>query len=461
MKRGLPTEVKVGVFVIIMILGLVYLTTQINQSGFSFKPMTEYTIVFENVSGLLPRTPVEIAGIRKGHVDRIELRGDKPIAVIQLEQSVSLFDDMEFKLETRGLLGEKIIMIERGGKGKLIPPGGIIESGASPKDFDKAVENFGEAAELIKDFLKGGEGKPSINDVIGNATEITEEIRDVVRGQKSDLTATIQNLRVITDSMKTFFSSDDPEMQGVMDSFKSTLARLDRTAQALERIVDKVEKGEGTVGKLLSDDETVNKLNDALEGVNEFVGQVRQLEIAVGYRAEYMSSEGEPLAVTSFRFRPAWDKYFLLEVTDGPLAFANRTKKETTIRTDPPGTEITQSQTSSDDSFSITALFARRFHFMTLSAGVIRNSGGFGADFHFFRDVFEVGVQAFDFNRPQNPRIRLQSKLRLFEIFFLNGGIDDLIHEDNRRNYFVGAGFMLTDDDLKKLFGLANFISPN
>lgn len=460
MRRGLPTEVKVGIFVIIMITGLVYLTTQINQSGFSFYPMNEYTIYFDNVSGLLPKTPAEIAGIRKGQVRAIELRGDRPAVIIELDEDVILYDDMEFKLETRGLLGEKIIMIEGGGSGKVIPPGGVIDSGASPKSFDKAVENFAEVAELIKDFLKGGEGKPSFNDIIGNATEVTEDIKQLVKAQRGDLSATISNIRTITDSMKGFFSSDDPEIKDLMGSFKETMARLDRTAASLERIVSKVEAGEGTIGKLMSDDETINKLNDAVDGVSEFVGQVKQLEIAVGYRTEYMSTAAEPVSVTTFRFRPGWDKYFLLEVTDGPLSFASRSKSETTIRTDPPGTEVTRTETGSDDSFLLTALFARRLHFMTLSAGIIRNTGGFAADFHFYKDIFDVGIQAFDFGRTENPRLRLQAKFNFYEMLFLNGGVDDLINGDKRRNYFLGAGFLLKDDDLKKLFGLTNFITP-
>src|SRR5690606_3465423 len=122
----------------------------------------EYKVRFDNVSGLLPRTPVEYAGIRVGHVHEIRLEDGIVTVVIRVTPELTIYDDTQVGLETRGLLGEKIIMMEDGGSGAVIPPGGMIQNTQSARTFDEAIESFGEVSKAVRDLLKGGEGKPSI-----------------------------------------------------------------------------------------------------------------------------------------------------------------------------------------------------------------------------------------------------------------------------------------------------------
>ncbi|MGA0163123.1 MAG: hypothetical protein ACO3LE_02585, partial [Bdellovibrionota bacterium] len=173
-----------------------------------------------------------------------------------------------------------------------------------------------------------------------------------------------------------------------------------------------------------------------------------------GFRGEYMANSKEMLAVTSFMFRPAFDKYFLLEFTDGSIAFAPRETKVKVIETT-PGSTITEKTTTSRDSLSITAVFARRFWDFTLKAGLIRSTGGVGADFHLFRDHLTLAAEAFDFSRSNKFQLRLLARLHFLNIFYASGGVDDVFGGSNGRNYFGSLGFMVTDDDIKRLFGLA------
>jgi len=454
-KKKFGPELKVGLFVIVVIFGLSYLTTRINQDGFSFKPLDYYDVYFKNVSGLLPRTPVEYAGVRVGHVEEIAM-GEGAVRVrIRVSPDVHIYEDTYVGLQTRGLLGEKIILIQGGGQAAQIPSGGVIRDTHGSAGFEDAMARFNEVAEAVRDFVKGGQGKPSLQDMVSNATDITEDVKKLMKDRSKDIDQIILNMREVTDSMKVFMRKGEPGTQSALEKFEGTMDKLDQAATSLQQIMSKIERGEGSVGKLLSDDTTVTKMNDALDGINEFVGQVKQLEIAVGFRGEYMGSEREPIAVTSFRFRPAVDKYFLLEFTDGPLAFAKRSRKITTTETDPPGTSVQKTETTRSDSFSITAIFARRFYDLTLKAGIFRSSGYFGAEYHLFEDHLNLGIDAFNFNRDENAQLRLFAKINFLKIFYLDGGVDDMIHENGRRNFFAGLGFMLTDDDIKKLFGVA------
>lgn len=453
MIKKISTEARVGIFVVFALVTLVFLSTQINSSGWSFRSSNKYLVYFENVSGLLPRTPVEFSGIRIGHVGEIRLDGREIVVEILVDPKVVIYDDTKVAMETRGLLGEKIIMLSGGGQGNVIPPGGVIRNAEPSKSFDEAVENFSELSATIKDLIKGGEGKASINDIIENATAITEEIRGVVSSKRGDLDQVITNLRTITDSVQEFVKSDEKGLKEMAQSLRQTMERLDN-------IVARIEKGEGTVGRLLKDEETVNRINDALDGVNEFVGAFKQTEIAVGFRSEFMRSEDDLIAVTSLRIRPTFDKYFLFEVTDAPLTFGKRQRTITETTTDSGTVRIEEVKTS--DRFTFTALFARRFHFMTLQAGLIRSTGGLGAEFHFFRDRLEIAMQFFDVKREENAHFRAYARINLLrKMLYVQGGVDDLFHRDKRRNWFAGAGFMITDDDLKRFLSFAPLALSN
>ena len=119
------------------------------------------------------------------------------------------------------------------------------------------------------------------------------------------------------------------------------------------------------------------------------------------------------------------------------------------------GSPVTVVEKVQKDRFVFTALFARRFFDLTLKAGLMRSTGGLGAEFHLFKDRFSLGVDAFDFGRNENPHLRVYGAMKLWKILHLTGGVDDLIIKGGQRNYFGGVGLMLTDDDLKSLLGVA------
>jgi len=478
-----PIEAKVGIFVAIAVAGLIYLTTQINRSGFTFAKQKTYTLLFSNASGLLARTGVEYAGIRVGLVDRIALEDGKAAVVIKIRPDIRLYQDSEVKLKTRGMLGEKIITIEGGGMMPEVPDGGSIEARSTAADFDTAMQNFNEIAESVKDLLKGGGGKPSIHDIISNVTQVSEDLRSLVRSNRKDIDAivknmhsftemlndgsikdTVSNLKATSETIKQFIDDANPQLKDVVKEFSSVMKKIDGTVDSLNRIVAKVDRGEGSIGKLLNDETTVNKVNDTLDGITDFVSRVNKLEIAVGFRGEYLGQAGQMQSIASFQVRPNFDKYFLFEFTSGPLLL--NSEKVTVTDTgsgsssggvpSAPNRSVTRTRKTQ---FMFTALMARRFFDFTVKAGVMRSTGGVGVEYHLFRDHLSLGIDAFDFAREARPHLRLYGMLHLWKILKLTGGVDDMIVDNGKRNYFGGVGLMLTDSDLKSLVGLAPLVA--
>lgn len=474
MAQKFGTEAKVGIFVVVTVAALVWLSVRINRHGFSLRESKTLYVTMDQASGVLKRTPVEFAGIRVGFVESIDLISGKARLTVKIDPKIPVYQDSFITLANRGILGEKIIAISGGGREPEIPDGGSVETKGGNGGIDEAFRNFNELAAAIKDLVKGGQGKPSLNDIIANVTDISEDLRSLVHGNKQqlgdivknvgeftkmlndgDVKQIVVNLKTSSETLKAFVKDANPELRDVVQEFKTVMAKIDDTVSSLNRVVAKVERGEGTIGKLLSDETTVNKVNDTLDGVNDFVSRVKRLEIAVGVHGEYLSSARQIQEVAAFKISPNYDKYFLFEFTNGPLSDA---KSYTTVTTSsPPGTSVTESTRS--DKFSFTALFAQRFYDLTIKAGLIRSSGGFGAEYFLFRDHLSLGADLFDFSRPENLHMRGYAALHLFKILHITGGVDDIFNGNKRRNYFAGAGIMLTDNDLKALVGLAPLVS--
>jgi len=258
-KSGFAVEAKVGIFAILVLSGLIYLTTQINRSGFSFGGSKTLIVTFSDVSGLLPRASVELSGIRVGSVDQIYLQNGKAYVVTKIDRNAEVYQDSVAALRGRGILGEKIIAIVGGGSLPPVTDGGTLEGISQSGDFDTAMRNFNEVAEAIKGFLKGEEGKPSIQQVISNMHTVSEDLKDLVQTNLEGFNDIVKNvhtfskmlndgnLKEVVDSLKStsemiqgFVEDADPQLRDVVHDFKGVVTKINGTVESLNRIVAKV-----------------------------------------------------------------------------------------------------------------------------------------------------------------------------------------------------------------------------
>ena len=96
-----------------------------------------YTIYadFESATGLGPGTPVEIAGVRIGRVDTIQLMGARARVRLTIDSDIEIQEDAIASIHTKGLLGGPYLLISLGGSDTLIPPGGVLRETESPVDL--------------------------------------------------------------------------------------------------------------------------------------------------------------------------------------------------------------------------------------------------------------------------------------------------------------------------------------
>lgn len=141
MKRYNP-ETAVGLFVLIGILALAYLSIKLGKVD--ILGTNDYTVYaeFDSVSGLKNDARIEIAGVEVGKVMNIALKDDRALVTLKIRPDVKLQEDAIVSVRTRGIIGEKFLKITAGGSEKIIPPGGKIRETESAVELEELISKY-------------------------------------------------------------------------------------------------------------------------------------------------------------------------------------------------------------------------------------------------------------------------------------------------------------------------------
>ena len=135
-------HLAVGVFLVLGILALAYLSVKLGRVSFLGASGYMVTVDFPSVGGLKAGSSVEIAGVEIGRVESIGLADYQARVVLRLQKDVQLQEDSIASIKTKGLIGEKFVRISPGGSDKVIPPNGRIREVEAPVDFEELLSKY-------------------------------------------------------------------------------------------------------------------------------------------------------------------------------------------------------------------------------------------------------------------------------------------------------------------------------
>lgn len=152
-KRSFTIEFIVGLFTLAGVAAIAYLSVGI--AGLKLGSGGQYEIVtkFGNIAGLKYGSPVEVAGVQIGEVDRIELDRNQANALltIRIDNRISIFADDTFHIRTKGIIGDRYIALDRGGSDVVVPPGTLITNTFDAMDIEdiigKAIDKMGSSSD--------------------------------------------------------------------------------------------------------------------------------------------------------------------------------------------------------------------------------------------------------------------------------------------------------------------------
>ncbi len=228
-------EVAVGVFVIV---GFIFLTLVLFFVSGVYLFRSGYTldVMYNYVSILNKGAPVRLAGVQVGEVSQVNLvfdqakQNSRVKVKLFIEKGVEIRENYVFTIRGTHILSEPHVEISpKPGNFPLLRKGAVVE-GVNLV----AVEEMMDRAQEILNRLSG---------ILGKFKEGVDDPETL-----TDLKTLLHNLSSLSGSLNDSLKKPDGNVQQSFQNIESSSA-------SLSKILDKVESGNGTLGKLLMEDE--------------------------------------------------------------------------------------------------------------------------------------------------------------------------------------------------------------
>ncbi len=260
-KVGLMITVSFTVFIL-----LIALLAQINvaRSGYNLR------IYFGFLNDLRVGAPVKIAGgIKIGYVDAIKQSGEKTEVKVWINKEYTLIKSSTFAIFTSGLIGEKYINV-------FVPPTADVEKflkdgdkvyGMDPASFDQMMMTF-------QSFMQDESGGQVLAEIFQNSKLFVERLNKITDENRYDIRESIiiaramiahmsQQSRVLMYQLNKLSTNMADLSEKNKDDISITLRNLSEITTNLNKIIFRIEKGRGTLGRLVNDEDIYNNIKDA------------------------------------------------------------------------------------------------------------------------------------------------------------------------------------------------------
>jgi phospholipid/cholesterol/gamma-HCH transport system substrate-binding protein len=502
------TPFKVGLVVLAAIMATLYMVTTLTRGeGLGTGDGTVVYAMFSDVTGLARNSRVKMSGIPVGTLESMELQGDKVRVNIRLTKDVELHRGVEqpsgiyengatVTKKQSSMLGDYFLELTPGTEGPVLNDGDQIMNVTQTVGMDQLFAKFDRIATDIEtitgslsEVLGGKEGAKRLKTMLDDLQTMLETMRgfvdrnsgkvDKILANAEQISGDIERIsgrgsrsieRILTDvqsvvrEVKRLVRGSSGDVEKGVGSLRSTLTQLEKTLQSLDHsasnvraITDKVNEGEGAVGKLINDPTIADKTESILTDVENFTNQFDRLRTIVELRSTYHIQHERFKTAFGLRLQPGPNKYYLAEFIDDFRGTRSVIRKDVnTTRADAKDGLYRETTVKTTDDFKFSFQIARSLpitDWMKLTGrfGIIESSGGIGGNILFLEDQsIDIQADVFDFGVSRNPRFRTFASYDVLEYAYITGGVDDIFNSD-RRDYFVGAGIQFDDEDLKAL----------
>ena len=443
-----------------------------------------YTVhaYIRDATGLAPRSRVTIAGIPVGSLDSIRLENGEARLDVKVKNDVALYENATLGKKSASLLGESVIVLTPGTPdNRKLHEGDeihIIADQTTPAEIMDEVKEIADSVKAVAGQLASSigtaEGGQNMRLILQNLADSTDALNKTIRENREVIHDTLRNIDAITQNA-------NPQMAQILDNvrvitqdvrelmaaqgaqspengtLRDTIDRLDRASKNLESTMEhadsvagRIDRGEGTIGKLTKDDALINEVQGVAEGVNDYVQNITRLQTIVGLRSDYNFLANTLKTYVSLRLQPREDKYYELELIDDPRGFTSitDTSVDTTNPKQPAHYRVITTTTT--EAFRFSLQFAKRFGPFTGRFGIKESTGGIGLDIHLLQDRFVIVNDLFGFSEEVQPRYRVFVEYEFVKHLWLLGGVDHLFLAPER-DYFVGLQLQFNDEDLKTI----------
>jgi phospholipid/cholesterol/gamma-HCH transport system substrate-binding protein len=288
-KRTPRREVQVGIFVLAGILAVLVSLFILTDPG-TFRGRYKVSTQMRDAGGIRKRDPVQMRGVNIGRVDDLVITDDGVVMKLELEGEYKVPKDSRVRLASIGLLGEIVAQVVPGNSPQVAENGDVLASSDTEGGLSSAAEGLAaqagqvtSKADTLVTRANALLSPQTIDNVHASASELQRMMGSLSalaadqRGQLSALSASLRRSAAGVENAAT-----RPELARAIARTDSLTRRLDlATAQlqaastSLAVVMGRMERGEGTLGRLSKDDSLYVNLNSAVANLNQLTTDIR------------------------------------------------------------------------------------------------------------------------------------------------------------------------------------------
>jgi phospholipid/cholesterol/gamma-HCH transport system substrate-binding protein len=268
-------EVWVGLFVVAGLAGaLIVLSTMTDAALFRGRYIV--TTIVPDAAGIRKGDPIQMRGVNIGRINGFTIAQDEVEVRLEIEGEYPVPKDSVVELKASGLLGGLVADVIPGQSSEMVKWGDVLEGRSGIGLFDKMDSLAGEAdevAERVKALLSE-EMVSDLQSSVSEARQLLERLSGTVSEQRGELKALTQSLLRSAEGLEKVTTGPEleetvKEVRALTDRADEVLAGLDSSSKSLESILGRIDRGEGTLGKLTTDEALYDNVANAAANLDK------------------------------------------------------------------------------------------------------------------------------------------------------------------------------------------------
>jgi phospholipid/cholesterol/gamma-HCH transport system substrate-binding protein len=507
----IKTETKVGIFVIIALAILGYMAVQLGAFKWHLRSYEPYTAYFKDVSGLIKKADAKIAGVKVGWVDRIKLSddGDQAEIILMVNDQYKLYANAFVEIQQEGLLGPKYLDVMPGtsSNGQIAPGSSLSKKGRASVSIEDLMYKFDNIAKNIDDVsvsLKNALGTPEQQKNLKSIVENVSNFSEMLSKNQESISSIVKNMNKFADGIAPIgkdlqrvakrldeevlpsFQQNMEKISDVFDrDFDKVANRLTDTFDSVQSVADKINNGEGVLGKLVNETQIYDDVKAVACSFREASDAYDNMGLVVDSHVESMGrpSDGynhkNSKGYFSLRLHTNEDWFYLFQIVGSEKGGVVSRSEVVNTYFDKDGNKLTDAEIPAlSDALVIKPAIVKEtklqrnttrysyqigksFDNLAFRFGAFESYFGVAVDYEIPFDSDNLrwvsSLEAFDFKgqerlNDRRPHLKWLNRVFFLRNFYTTFGIDDFASKNNI-NPFFGVGIRFGDDDLKILLG--------
>lgn len=282
-SRARDREVWVGVFVILGVAAVIISLFTLTDAAL-FRGRYKVQTIVKDAGGIRRGDPVQMRGVNIGRVMTFKIVPEGVAVTLEIEGEYLIPADSKVELRSSGLLGGMVANVDPGTSEQDLEWGGTLPGTIGVGVFDQIDELQGQADQALIRVQKllDEQTIQNVHEGGQDLRQLLRQLNEVATQQRGELAAISGNLRRASEGLEK--TATGPQLSRALqridaltEKLDSTAAALDRSSHSAESILARMDRGEGTLGKLSRDEALYDRAAEAAASMKKAADELSAL----------------------------------------------------------------------------------------------------------------------------------------------------------------------------------------